>query len=859
LTPINSNNQQIRRRFWDGHDQMLRDDLSMLHGNHLFQFGGYYQHNFDYHQRNDSGGTINAYPVYSLGDTTSGSLINNTGFLPCSGVGTGTVTATNVDGKTCTSIAAGVLGVTSIASQVFTRSGSNLTLNPPLSNAFDKSTIPYYNVYFSDTWHLKPTITLTYGLGYALEMPPTEANGKQTVIVDQSDTPIKALDYINARNRAALAGNVYNPELGFALVGNVGSGQKYPYNPYYGEFSPRVAFAWSPTATTGALANTVVRAGYGRTYGRTNGVYQVLVPLLGLGLEQPIACTSNIAGTSGAWACGAGGQPTWGAGANAAWRVNTTAGATGGPTVPLSNLATPTLPQPVYPGFNNPASTSPEALDPNSRPDAIDSFNLTIQRQVSRKVTVEIGYIGRRITNEFAPMMLNAVPYNMTLSYNGQSQSFKNAYATVVQQYCGGLAGLAGGGCGGTGIYPAPATPPTGPNAGAVTAQPFFEAALAGTGYCTGFANCTQAVVANEGATGTGNLNNAAVWSLWNDIDSGAVGCGAGCTMVNGNVGGFNFPRTMTSSAIPATCNLFAGGVGTNGCGGQYSETPTLNGNYGSGNYNGAFVSVKMADWRGLTMQANYTWSKALGMGAQTQSSSELDVLDPYNLKEMYGVQGFDRRQVFNSFLVYSPPFYKGQNGMIGRALGGWTFSGIVTAGTGLPMQMVTTTGSYSAFGACFIACADYDSENAEPLPGAQVKAHAYPGHAGVLPIAGGYQAANPGQTANAYPVNEFKNGAYQISYWRNPILGVDTRDGGFGPLAGLDYWNMDFAIKKNIRVAETVSLELQGVFTNIFNHEQQLDNYPYIGFNGNFGALAGQIGPPNGPRNIQVGARVRF
>jgi len=36
LGPFNVDNQQIRRRFWDGHDQMFRDDLSMLKGNHLF-------------------------------------------------------------------------------------------------------------------------------------------------------------------------------------------------------------------------------------------------------------------------------------------------------------------------------------------------------------------------------------------------------------------------------------------------------------------------------------------------------------------------------------------------------------------------------------------------------------------------------------------------------------------------------------------------------------------------------------------------------------------------------------------------------------------------------------------------------
>ena len=77
-----------------------------------------------------------------------------------------------------------------------------------------------------------------------------------------------------------------------------GEGRKYPYNPFYGEFSPRVAVAWSPHFDSDSLGgkifgheNTVIRGGYGRSYGRTNGVAQVLVPLLGLGLEQPVACT----------------------------------------------------------------------------------------------------------------------------------------------------------------------------------------------------------------------------------------------------------------------------------------------------------------------------------------------------------------------------------------------------------------------------------------------------------------------------------------------------------------------------------------------------------------------------------------
>ncbi len=63
------------RRFWDGKDKMFRDDVSMLKGNHLFQFGGTYQHNFNWHQRTDNGGGINYHPVYSLGDGSTGSML----------------------------------------------------------------------------------------------------------------------------------------------------------------------------------------------------------------------------------------------------------------------------------------------------------------------------------------------------------------------------------------------------------------------------------------------------------------------------------------------------------------------------------------------------------------------------------------------------------------------------------------------------------------------------------------------------------------------------------------------------------------------------------------------------------------
>src|SRR5579859_2467500 len=167
LIPYNVNTQSVRTRFWDGHDNFFRDDWTMLKGNHLFTFGGAYQRNWDYHQRSDNGGGINYQPSYLLGDGLGGGLIDFSSTNPA-GVST-SIWARD---------SAAVLGIVTDSQIAYTRSGSNLALNPPLTHASDQSTIPYYNVYFSDSWHLKPSITFTYGLGWTLEMPPTEAQGK---------------------------------------------------------------------------------------------------------------------------------------------------------------------------------------------------------------------------------------------------------------------------------------------------------------------------------------------------------------------------------------------------------------------------------------------------------------------------------------------------------------------------------------------------------------------------------------------------------------------------------------------------------------------------------------------------------
>lgn len=156
-------------------------------GNHLIQFGGIYQHDYDYHLRNDNGGFIQNSPVDNI-STASGGVTYPSQYqpanLPASQIGNYNTLYTEV------------LGITGESQELYTRSGPNLTLNPPGSSMFDQSTIRYYNVYISDTWHIKPTLTLSYSLGYAIEMPPVEKNGKQVELTDVSGVPFLASDYL---------------------------------------------------------------------------------------------------------------------------------------------------------------------------------------------------------------------------------------------------------------------------------------------------------------------------------------------------------------------------------------------------------------------------------------------------------------------------------------------------------------------------------------------------------------------------------------------------------------------------------------------------------------------------------------
>ncbi len=230
----------------------------------------------------------------------------------------------------------------------------------------------------------------------------------------------------------------------------------------------------------------------------------------------------------------------------------------------------------------------------------MDTFTLTFQRQLSNKVSMEIGYIGRLINNEYLPINLNAVPYMMTKG----GQTFAKAYANTV---IGVLRQRKSQEHGRRELRSAMrlqslrsrSSRPRWRVLATATASPTAPRPLSPTR-----ATMARAISPSQN-----------VWSLYSDLDNG----------------GFNFPRSMMNT--PLNCP-----TGSEiGCQRQLTSGVGMNASIGYGNYNALFVTLKSQDWHGVTMQSNFTWSKALGTGAVVQATSGATPPDPFNLGTGYG------------------------------------------------------------------------------------------------------------------------------------------------------------------------------------------------------------------------------
>lgn len=491
LVPVNIDTQGARTRLWNSHGLDLRDDASWIVGKHLLRFGGSLKHTWAYFQRDDGQQNNQKTLQYFLGTVSNlGGLTIPASSRPptCSA----TVT-TNCLPSTQTAnwnnLYAQVLGLVDGASILRARD-AGLNLLPEGTDL--KETVRYNQttLYAQDSWRLGSAFTLTYGLAWEASIPPVEDSGKFMMAVDSSGKLIFPRAYLEQRRQAALAGQVFNPPVGFSPISK--TGRKYPFDFVKGNFSPRVSAAWQPSFDSGTLGTlfgngkTVFRGGYWHFYDRLNGVQTAIDPLQAVGFGQALLCQGPGLNAATSVDC----RGSSGVNPSTAFRIGID-GSTITLLAPASTLSTPVVPgitSSVPPaGANIPFVPNSFLQDPEWRPGSHDQWDFTIQRELPGNGRIEVGYVGHTANNIYMGIDLNQVPFFMTAG----GQTFAAAFDAVSQALKAGST---------------------------VTPQPFFETTLAGSAkFCGGsFTSCTAGVVSGFSSAFT----NQQARNVFNGIQS---------------------------------------------------------------------------------------------------------------------------------------------------------------------------------------------------------------------------------------------------------------------------------------------------------------------------------------------------
>jgi hypothetical protein len=240
-------------------------------------------------------------------------------------------------------------------------------------------------------------------------------------------------------------------------------------------------------------------------------------------------------------------------------------------------------------------------------------------------------------------------------------------------------------------------------------------------------------------------------------------------------------------------------------------------------NYHSLQVSATQRFSGASQVQLAYTWSKNL---TDNQTDRSTAPQNPYDINGEYGRAQLDRRHIFTVNYVYELPFFNKQQGFVGKVLGGWQVSGIVTYQTGLPF-----TPTFAAFDPAGIGFLNASSP------------------AGGRPYVFGDPNTGAAHTFEQY----FDITAFQRTTY--PGAPAIPGDAGRGIIEGPPTFRVDFTLAKNIRFTENLRLQLRGEAFNVLNHT----NFNTLGLAAATASTFGTVTGTRDPRILQFGIKFYF
>ena len=223
-----------------------------------------------------------------------------------------------------------------------------------------------------------------------------------------------------------------------------------------------------------------------------------------------------------------------------------------------------------------------------------------------------------------------------------------------------------------------------------------------------------------------------------------------------------------------------------------------------------------------------YTWSKNLTDSQNDRSASPQNT---YDTKSEYARAAFDRRHILSINYVYALPFFREQRSFVGKSLGGWQASGIVTYNTGLPFTATTSNLDYAGLGLI----------NANPTARPNLLCD---------PNAGAPHTPQQWFNTACFQTNPPNTGTGSTGLPNNPGTA------GRGVINGPPTTRFDFTMSKFVRFREggRTGLQLRVEAYNIFNHT----NFRALSTNVTASTF-GQVTTVRDPRTMQVALKFNF
>jgi hypothetical protein len=551
--------------------------------------------------------------------------------------------------------------------------------------------------------------------------------------------------------------SIYGPTPVGALFqpGNLGGNQNpsyttqpIAYNPWKVTPQPAFGFVWSPRVSGGWLKavlggdTTVIRGGYAlRRYTEPQQFFWDNATSFGSFFYQTFSSTANAAGGAG----------TFTPGTKSLGDTITNYAFT-----PSVYMATESQSDFTF----NSSAPPITGIDRNIKQPYVQSWNLGIQRSLGHNLALEIRYNGNRSLHQWIAIDPNEV----NMFENGFLAEFKNAQANLA----------ASGGTSFSSSY------------GHKT--PIMDQAFGGA---NGAGYQDPTIIQNIQTGQAGNVAQILAGAYWDNstyfcnlVGANFKPCANNLGLAGGGAYPINFFQANPYAAGNTTSYLTAAG---------YS------------NYNGLQVDLRQGSWHGFQYDANYTYSKSLGVNSKADYAAGFNGYTLRDLRRSYVPSQFDLRHVFHANGTFDLPFGKGRaflnrGGVVDGVLGHWDIGTIITYQTGAPFTLAGGNYTYNDYGDGGVTLTGVTASQLQKAVGV----YRIPNQTSVAILDPKYLSSPTGGQSNPAYINP------------NTTPGtIDQIIVLHGPHA----YNQDLSLSKAIPLFDKIDFRLQGEFLNVWNH----------------------------------------